>query len=111
LILSRDIPPYKIGPHTDVAARVASAILYLSLQDVPATWGTTLFVPADGRFECSEGRHYGFDGFVPATTIPFRPNRAVAFRRTNRSFHGLQPIAANGHTRDVLLYKIVRSGW
>lgn len=107
VILCRDIPPYEIGPHTDVPRRIASGILYLSPADAPAAWGTTFFRSSNPRFECSVGRHFDFDGFVPARTIPFRPNRAVVFRRTNRSFHGLQRITGSGRGRDVLLYEIV----
>lgn len=108
VILSRDIPPYEIGPHTDVPRRIASGILYLSPADAPAAWGTTFFRPANPQFECSLGRHFDFDGFVPVTTIPFQPNRAVVFRRSNRSFHGLQRITGSERNRDVLLYEIVR---
>jgi hypothetical protein len=110
LFLARDVPPYAIGPHTDVPARLASGVLYLAPADAPPEWGTTLFVPEDGLQGCAEGRHYGFDGFRAARTVPFSPNRALVFCRTDRSFHGLLPLLADCRTRDVLLFEIVRAG-
>lgn len=106
--LSRDFTPYAIGPHTDVPRRVLSMILYLSPASAPESWGTTLFRPREAGFECARGQHYGFEGFVPAQVVPFRPNRAVVFARSNRSFHGLMPIAAAAEPRDTLLYEIMR---
>jgi hypothetical protein len=105
--LSRDYPPYAIGPHTDVPRRVLSMILYLSPRDAPDDWGTTLFRPLDPRFECTHGRHYPFDAFVPARRVPFRPNRAIVFLRSHRSFHGLMPIEPASGPRDTLLYEIM----
>jgi hypothetical protein len=110
VFLARDVPPYAIGPHTDVPERLASGVLYLAPVDAPPEWGTTLFVPADTRFSCTEGRHYGFDGFLSARTVPFAPNRAVVFRRTDRSFHGLRLLTPERRVRDVLLFEIVRAG-
>jgi hypothetical protein len=110
VFLARDVLPYAIGPHTDVPARLASGVLYLSPAHAPPEWGTTLFAPSDARFVCAQGRHYAFEGFLPARTVPFAANRAVVFRRSDRSFHGLRPLPADPRTRDVLLFEIVRAG-
>lgn len=108
VFLSRDFPPYAIGPHTDVPRRVLSMILYLSPANAPDNWGTTLFRPAEARFECQQGLHYPFEGFVADRLVSFRPNRAVIFLRTHRSFHGLLPIEPSTGPRDTLLYELMR---
>lgn len=108
VLLSRDHAPYAIGPHTDVPKRLASMILYLGPATAPEQWGTALFVPQQAGFVCTQGRHYDFDGFEPARTIPFAPNRALLFARTNRSFHGLLPMVPGNGPRTALLYEIVK---
>jgi hypothetical protein len=108
VILSRDYPPYAIGPHTDIPKRLASMILYLAPKQAPAEWGTSLFVPKKPGFTCSRGQHYDFANFIPSSTVAFRANRALLFARSDRSFHGLLPIAPEGGARETMLYEIVR---
>jgi hypothetical protein len=38
--------------------------------------------------------------------MPFKPNSAFAFLKTDNSFHGVEPCSV---TRDVLLYDIRRA--
>lgn len=109
VILSRDYPPYAIGPHTDVPKRLTSMILYVAPNDAPAEWGTSLFVPKHPGFTCSRGQHYDFGDFMPSSTVAFRANRALLFARSDRSFHGLLPIEPDQGPRETLLYEIVRS--
>lgn len=107
-ILSRDFPPYAIGPHTDVPDRIISAIVYLSPIGQGQTLGTALFRPRPPRSCCNEGRHYQIDSdeFDVVGVVPFLPNRALLFPRSNRSFHGVLPSSGEEPPRDVLLFEL-----
>lgn len=109
VILSRDLPPYEIGPHTDIPKRILSMIVYLAPGIHAGQLGTTLFSPDDDSFSCGKGIHYGFNGFRAVKTVVFRPNRALIFARSDHSFHGLLPVHARQPARDALLYEITYS--
>lgn len=95
-LLIRDLPGYKITPHTDTPSKVVSMLCYLSGED-----GTSLYKPKLEGFTCSTGKHHRADGFDKVWTAPFRPNSAFIFARTDSSFHGVEPTKA---ARDLLLY-------
>lgn len=106
--LSRDFPPYEIGPHTDIPKRLVSAILYIGEKDQRHSWGTTLFVPINPEFRCRNGSHYDFQGFRPVRSLEFRANRLFAFPRSDISFHGLMPMPRSVSSRDTWLYEVVK---
>ena len=107
-ILSRDFPPYAIGPHTDVPDRIVSAIIYLRPTGRSEALGTSLFRPRPPMSRCTEGRHYSFDagGFDVAGVVPFLSNRALLFARSDTSFHGVLPFDGDQPPRDVLLFEL-----
>lgn len=99
-LLIRDLPGYKIGPHTDSPAKVISALFYLQGEE-----GTSLYVPRQEGFTCPGGPHYSFNKFKRVKTIPFKPNSLFVFLKSDHSFHGVETIK---HKRDVLLYDVQR---
>lgn len=107
-ILGRDFPPYGIGPHTDVPDRLVSAIVYLRPTGRHEALGTALFRPRPPMSHCTEGRHYPFDAdaFEVAGVVPFLPNRALLFARSDTSFHGVLPWDEDQPVRDVLLFEL-----
>ena len=105
--LMRDAPGYALGPHTDSPRKVVSALFYLNggLDD-----GTSLYVPKDRSFTCPGGPHHQREDFDRVTTIPFRPDTLFAFAKTDRSFHGVEPVPEGAPTRELLLYDVYLAG-
>ena len=107
-LLVSDRGGYELGPHTDAPHRLVSALFYLALDEwtFAESIGTTLFVPRDPAFISADGPAYGFDAFRPAKRIAFLPNRLFVFPKTDRSFHGVEPIRIEGIDRRVLMFDI-----
>jgi hypothetical protein len=105
-LLIQDTTNYKIGPHTDAQRKVVSLLFYLPKDDSQAHLGTSVYLPKDPRFTCAGGPHYPFDNFVRAATMPFKPNSLFAFVKTDRSFHGVEPVRDPGARRWLMLYDI-----
>ena len=99
-LLVRDLPGYKIGPHTDSAKKVITALFYLRGQE-----GTSIYTPKEKGFTCKGGPHYEFEQFDKVATMPFKPNSMFAFLKSDKSFHGVE---TTQHQRDVLLFDIRR---
>lgn len=106
--LIRDSKEYKIGPHTDAKWKLVSLLFYLPPHGQHKAYGTSLFVPRSPDFTCEGGPHYPFEPFHKVYTAPFMPNTCLGFWKTNRSFHGVEPIPIEIQ-RNVLLYNIYRA--
>ena len=104
--LIRDFTNFAIGPHTDTPRKLVSLLFYLPCDERMRHLGTSIYEPDDPAFRCEGTRHYGFDGFRKAFTAAFRPNTLFAFFKTDRSFHGVEPIEEAKIERDLLLYNI-----
>lgn len=105
-LLVSDLDGYKIGPHTDAPHRIVSLLLYLPRNSRESV-GTSLYVPKDRAFTHDGTRHLRFEEFDRVATVPFRPNTALLFARTDRSFHGVEPIALlPGARRDMFLLNL-----
>lgn len=96
---------YSIGPHTDAVWKVVSLLFYLPPNDSLRGLGTSIYTPKDPAFTCPGGPHHSFDGFNRVWTAPFLPNSCFGFFKTNRSFHGVEPITIPCR-RDVLLWNL-----
>ena len=101
-LLIRDHAGYQIGPHTDSPAKIITVLFYMPKDELPAA-GTSLYVPKRSDFTCKGGPHYPSKDFDLVKTMPFRPNSAFAFLKTDNSFHGVEACEL---TRDVLLYDV-----
>jgi len=108
LRLIRDSQEYKIGPHTDAPWKVISLLFYLPETEQHSDYGTSIYVPRDPTFVCEGGPHYPFEPFERVWTAPFLPNTCLGFWKTNKSFHGVEPIPIQ-FRRDVLLFNIYRA--
>lgn len=102
-LLIRDTPGYSIGPHTDSPAKVITALFYLPYDESAVGAGTSIYEPKDSAFRCPGGPHHAAEGFNLLRTMPFKPNSVFIFRKTDNSFHGVEPCTVQ---RDVLLYDI-----
>ena len=104
LLLVRDLPGYSIPPHTDSLKKVITVLIYLPEKEIENE-GTSIYVPKQKGYTDTTGRHHSFEEFEKVKTMPFKPNSAFIFARTDNSFHGVTP---SKHIRNVLLYNINR---
>jgi hypothetical protein len=98
-VLTRDIPGYRITPHTDTRWKGITVQLYLP-RDASATHIGTIF---HERLP---------DGSLPkATKMKFAPNSGYAFAVGDNTWHSADPVDNSVETRDsILLTYFVDSG-
>jgi hypothetical protein len=108
LIVS-DRTDYAIGPHTDALHRVVSLLFYLPEDATFSRFGTSFYQPLDPAFRCRGGPHHRFELFRRTGTVEFLPNRLVVFPKTDRCFHGVEPVDLPGIERRLLIYNVRRS--
>lgn len=107
-LIVEDGAGYKIGPHTD-APHKALSMIYYPLEAPSAVsygrdWGTGVYVPNERGFTCRGGPHYEFEQFALAHRVPYHHNSALFFPKTDRSFHGVEPLKQGG--RRVVIHDI-----
>ena len=98
---------YFLGPHTDLSTKLVVLLIYLAPDDDSHRLGTSLYRPKQPGFTCPDSTHYPFEDFVRVKTAPYRPNSLLAFERSDRSFHGVEPLAAQDVAtcnRDLIQY-------
>ncbi len=105
-LLVSDKTNYAIGPHTDAAHRLISFLFYMPQDFRIQGLGTSLYRHKDPSFFCPGGPHYEFKDFENLTTVGFIPNRLLAFVRTGRSFHGVEPIVHLEADRRLLINNV-----
>jgi hypothetical protein len=105
LIVS-DRTTYAIGPHTDAPHRRVSLLFYLPEDATFRRFGTSLYQPLDPSFRCHGGPHHDFRRFRRVATMDFLPNRLVAFPKSDRCFHGVEPVDLPGIDRRLLIYNV-----
>lgn len=105
-VLMEDHESFAMGPHTDAANKLATALFYLPTADENAHAGTTLYRPKDPDFRCPGGPHHSFDSFDRVQTISYRRNRLFLFAKTDRSFHGVELLDRLERPRRVITLNI-----
>ena len=105
-LLVNDCTNYAIGPHTDVPRRLVSFLFYMPRDNSMRELGTSVYRPKDPTFTCWGGKHYDYEPFERAATVEFLPNRLMAFPKTERSFHGVEPIKRENVNRPLLINNI-----
>jgi hypothetical protein len=105
-LVVRDYTNYKIGPHTDAPHRLLSLLFYCPDDSSLKHLGTSIYVPRDPAFRCPGGPHHPHNLFNKVATMEYKPNTLFAFVKTDRSFHGVDPIGDADVLRDLLLYDI-----
>jgi hypothetical protein len=90
-VLTRDIPGYRIAPHTDTRWKGITVQFYLP-RDASAAHVGTIF--HDRRP----------DGSLPnAAQMKFAPNTGYAFAVGDNTWHSADPVGAEVETRDSIL--------
>jgi hypothetical protein len=100
---------YFLGPHSDLYTKLVVLLIYLAPDESAAHLGTSLYRPKDSKFTCPDSIHYPFEDFVRVKTAPYKPNSLLAFLRSDRSFHGVEPLSEQDVTncsRDVIQYTL-----
>ncbi len=105
-LIVRDHTNFKIGPHTDAPHRLLSMLFYCPDDASLKHLGTSVYVPRDPEFSCAGGPHYPHQMFHKVKTMEYRPNSLFAFVKSDRSFHGVEPIGDCDVLRDILLYDV-----
>jgi hypothetical protein len=98
---------YFLGPHSDLYTKLVVLLLYLAPDEKAEHLGTSLYRPKDPTFACPKGTHYSFEDFIKVKTVPYKPNSLLAFLRSDRSFHGVEPLSEQDVTagnRDLIQY-------
>jgi len=90
--LVEDQEEYTLTPHTDYLFDLATFLFYLPEDNDHLEWGTSLYVPKKEVQNLESNKHYEREKFIEIKKFPFLPNSALAFARTDNSFHGVEPI-------------------
>ena len=106
MLVVSDRKGYRIGPHTDSKARFISMLLYLSPDPKYRSYGTGLYTPKNPQMPLDDLLHYGFEDFELHTRVDYKPNRVVIFPRTDKSYHGVEPVPVVGCDRRLIIVNI-----
>jgi hypothetical protein len=106
LLLVHDVKNYSLGPHTDSPKKLITVLFYLPNDKDHELLGTSIYLPKDPSFQCRGGPHYKHENFVKVKTMPYAPNSAFCFFKTDYSFHGVEKLTEEGYVRWLLLYDI-----
>ena len=101
--LCEDRFEYSVGPHTDELRKLYSILIYASDADGHEHLGTRFYRPIDPNLTDDGNTHFDFGQFVEAGSVPYRPNTAVIFPRTDRSFHGVPVLQNETYVRRLIL--------
>ncbi|MGE0717844.1 MAG: hypothetical protein AB7P02_20520 [Alphaproteobacteria bacterium] len=105
-----DAARYALEPHTDAPRKVLTALFYLPEAPGQEHLGTALYEPVDAGFRSAGEWHQPRDRFRLARTMPYRPNAMFAFAKSDRSFHGVEPVADADLFRRVLIVNVSDAG-
>lgn len=106
MLIISDHSDYKIGPHTDSKGRFVSMLLYLSPDPKYRSYGTGLYTPKDPQMPVNHVLHHPFEKFNLHSRVDYKPNRVVIFPRTDRSYHGVEPVPVADCDRRLIIVNI-----
>jgi len=107
--LINDRKNYASSPHTNHPRKVVSVIFYLPTDLSQKLSGTSIYIPKDLNFiaQNKEYKHYPHEHFHKVITMPFLPNSAFCFIKTNNSFHGVEKLEMEDTDRWTLQFDIL----
>jgi|TARA_B110000037_G_C17044179_1_gene474973 hypothetical protein len=99
---------YSLGPHTDHPSKVLSLLIYLPKDRSQISTGTSLYMPKDPELLDKElsHKHYPREDFLKVITMPYVPNSAFCFIKTNNSFHGVEALDMENTARWSIQYNL-----
>ena len=106
LEINIDQENYAISPHTDAPQKICTMLFYLPSDDSRSDLGTSIYVPRDRTFRSEQAQQYPFENFETVRSLPFVPNSAFAFLKTDTSFHGRPPVEGAAVRRQIMTLSI-----
>ena len=106
LRIMEDQTQYTLGPHTDSNQKLLTLLIYVPNDRTLAKFGTSLYKPRNSRQRFNHSEHHARTDFELVSTVPFIPNSALVFARTDQSFHGVEPFIAPSMTRKLIIYNL-----
>jgi len=105
ILYVKDKQNYSLGPHTDRTSKVLTCLFYLPITDKYKNYGTSIYLPLNENFKCAGGPHHDFNQFKIHKTIEFLPNRLFCFKKSEVSFHGVEPVTEN-FVRNLVIFDL-----
>jgi len=107
--LINDRKNYASSPHTSHPRKVVSVTFHLPTDFSQKLSGTSIYIPQDLNFiaQNKEYKHYPHEHFHKVITMPFLPNSAFCFIKTNNSFHGVEKLEMEDTDRWTLQFDIL----
>ncbi|WP_372396108.1 hypothetical protein ABMY26_12825 [Azospirillum sp. HJ39] len=101
-------------PHTDIEATMFSMLLYMPADDAPedpqaSRLGTALYRPRDPGFRGRGMDRYPRADFELVAQAPYRPNHLLAYAPSDRSFHGVEPVASPCMRRLLIAFAVLET--
>lgn len=106
LMITSDCQDFLLKPHTDSGPKVVTVLYYLAEAGQPEEWGTEFYEPNDPDFRSFPSEHWERESFKLVARAPFRPNKLVAFVKTDASFHGVHAVGLHGRRRNMIVLNI-----
>lgn len=101
-------------PHTDMEATLFSMLVYMPEAGLPEDGGapplgTALYRPRDPEFRGRGFDRYPREDFELVGHAPYRPNHLLTYSPSDRSFHGVEPVAPPCVRRLLIFFAIIDS--
>ena len=107
IFMAIDQTKYKIGPHTDLASKLVTLLLYFAEDDSRKHLGTSMYIPKQRELYILNSPHLGREYFDLVQTLEYKPNSAFMFVVSGKSFHGVEPINEIEPRRQLIQYQIM----
>ena len=108
ILMAMNKTKYNLGPHTDVARKLVTLILYFAEDDSKKHLGTSIYIPKNRDFHMLNSPHLNYEDFDLVKTLEYKPNSAFMFVVGGNSFHGVEPIDEVTPKRQLIQYQIVQ---
>lgn len=106
-IVVRDKTNYSLNPHTDARHKLITTLFYFAEDDSQKHLGTSLYLPKERSYYHPNSPHLQREKFECAYTLDYKPNAALIFPVSGRSFHGVEPIRDENPQRLLLQHQIM----
>jgi len=97
-----DLENYQIRPHTDAPHKAFNLLFYLPRDRSRAELGTAIYAPKEPSFRSEKPTQFPFEMFDKVRSFDYLPNTVFGFMKTDRSFHGRDPVPGTGTPRYML---------
>ncbi|MCR9076598.1 MAG: 2OG-Fe(II) oxygenase, partial [bacterium] len=109
LTFNEDRSGYELLPHTDVAYKAITLLIYLADDGANPDLGTEIFVRSPHTRPTEDPMHqrYYRSHFLKVATAPYRANSGLIFAPTEQSFHGVSRVESAERTRRQMQFQLM----